>query len=629
MDEVKKKNGDTQHTRWSVVLIGMVCVAAVAAGGLVALYPSYYRGRVYPGVSVGGIPLGGLGAQEVRERIEERVEALNRRGVEIEGFGKRITILPTVSAIGDPDLTYDLIAYNTDAMVSSAMALGRPSRPGGWLTYSLAALGLRVSPLNMPAQYTIDEGRFMQAVKDAYGAYESLPHDAQLRVNPAGDANIIPESSGALIDMARVNADLAAILSQFENSPVTLLLAPVSPSITAIEAQPLIESIPAILSRAPFEVMLPAGDKGSEKEDSSSGISLDTALTRERVTDWLTAARDTQGEVRLAFLPERIAEFLKPYQHMIDSPAVDAKFDIKDGKVVEFQASRDGKEIDVDATRRAWEEGLLEHQQQSVEVVVRETKAKINTAEVNELGIRELLGTGRSNFSGSPKNRRHNIAVGAAAVNGTLIAPGETFSLLKTLGSVDAEHGYLPELVIKGDRTVPEYGGGLCQIGTTSFRAALSSGVPITERQNHSYRVRYYEPAGTDATIYNPKPDFAFLNDTAFHLLFQTRIEGDEAIFELWGTPDGRFATSTAPIITDIVAPPPTKLIETTELKPGEKKCTESPHNGANASFTYTVRYPNGEEKAREFKSHYRAWQEVCLVGVAETAPAPPADTTP
>jgi hypothetical protein len=79
---------------------------------------------------------------------------------------------------------------------------------------------------------------------------------------------------------------------------------------------------------------------------------------------------------------------------------------------------------------------------------------------------------GTSNFKGSPVNRRHNIAVGAASVNGTLIAPGEEFSLLKTLGDIDAAAGYKPELVIKGGKTLPEFGGGLCQIGTTAFRAA-------------------------------------------------------------------------------------------------------------------------------------------------------------
>ena len=81
------------------------------------------------------------------------------------------------------------------------------------------------------------------------------------------------------------------------------------------------------------------------------------------------------------------------------------------------------------------------------------------------------------------------------------------------------EAGYLPELVIKGDEIKPEIAGGLCQVGTTMFRAAMNSGLKITERQNHSLVVSYYNDLsngnpGTDATIYDPHPDFRFLNDT-------------------------------------------------------------------------------------------------------------------
>jgi len=121
-----------------------------------------------------------------------------------------------------------------------------------------------------------------------------------------------------------------------------------------------------------------------------------------------------------------------------------------------------------------------------------------------------------------------------------------------------------------------------------------------------------------DATIYNPKPDFRFLNDTGNYLLWQARTEGDQVVFELWGTGDGRLASTTTPRIFNIVSPPPVKIIETTDLKPGEKKCTERPHSGADTVFTYTVIYQNGEPKEQEFKSHYRPWQEVCLVGVAK-----------
>jgi vancomycin resistance protein YoaR len=201
-------------------------------------------------------------------------------------------------------------------------------------------------------------------------------------------------------------------------------------------------------------------------------------------------------------------------------------------------------------------------------------------------------------------------------VNGSLIAPGEEFSLLKTLGVIDGENGWFPELVIKGNETKPEFGGGLCQIGTTTFRAALNSGLDITMRQNHSYRVRYYEPAGTDATIYDPLPDFRFINDTGHYILINTDIKGDNLIFEVWGTKDGRSVNPIKSRVYNIVAAPPMKLVETLELPPGKKKCTETEHAGADAEFTYKVTYADGKVGEEIFKSHYRPWQAVCLIGV-------------
>jgi vancomycin resistance protein YoaR len=236
----------------------------------------------------------------------------------------------------------------------------------------------------------------------------------------------------------------------------------------------------------------------------------------------------------------------------------------------------------------------------------------------NEFGINELIGTGESDFSGSPANRRHNIANGAAAINGLLIAPGEEFSTIGALGAIDAASGYLAELVIKEGRTIPEYGGGLCQVGTTIFRTVINSGLPVTERRQHSYRVSYYEPAGTDATIYQPHPDMRFLNDTSGYLLWQTRVEGDKLFFELWGTGDGRVVEVSEPTIYNITYPGEIREIETTELAPGERKKVESAHNGADAYFTRVITYtdPDREVVEEKFESHYTAWRESWLVGV-------------
>jgi hypothetical protein len=152
-------------------------------------------------------------------------------------------------------------------------------------------------------------------------------------------------------------------------------------------------------------------------------------------------------------------------------------------------------------------------------------------------------------------------------------------------------------------------------------------------RQNHSYRVAYYEPAGTDATIYIPSPDFRFLNDTGNYILIQSRLNKTELYFDFWGVNDGRQATTTYPTIYNIVEPEATKIIETSDLKPGEKKCTEKSHNGADAYFDYTVTYPGTSSspiiKSRRFRSHYVPWQGVCLVGKSASSSPLSATSSP
>ena len=145
---------------------------------------------------------------------------------------------------------------------------------------------------------------------------------------------------------------------------------------------------------------------------------------------------------------------------------------------------------------------------QTIELAVTTTAPSVDVGDVNDLGINEILGVGTSNFSGSPTNRIKNIKNGARLLNGTLIKPGETFSLLNTLKPFTTDNGYLPELVIKGDKIQPELGGGLCQIGTTIFRAAMNSGMPIVERRSHSLAVSYY----FDPENGNPEPTPPFMN---------------------------------------------------------------------------------------------------------------------
>lgn len=176
----------------------------------------------------------------------------------------------------------------------------------------------------------------------------------------------------------------------------------------------------------------------------------------------------------------------------------------------------------------------------TINLPVLTSQSPVKLAQTNSLGINELVASGESNFSGSSKNRSHNIKVGAAKFNGIILKPGEEFSFNKFLGDVDAKNGFLPELVIKRTGVVPEFGGGLCQVSSTTFRATMNAGLPITERRNHSFAVKYYAPQGTDATIYPGFTDLKFVNNLSSDMLIWTRVEGTKLFFDFYGTKDDR-----------------------------------------------------------------------------------------
>lgn len=235
------------------------------------------------------------------------------------------------------------------------------------------------------------------------------------------------------------------------------------------------------------------------------------------------------------FSEYKISVYLSGLAGNLNQKPTNAVLSTSGGKIIVLVSEKDGRELDVLQSAAAIIEAL-ERNEEQVSFVFEVKRAEIRANNLAELGLIEHLSQGYSNFTGSPVNRRHNVKTGAAKFNGALIRPGDTFSFVETLGPVDASTGYLPELVIKENKTVPEYGGGMCQVSSTTFRAALNAGLPILERTPHSYPVQYYKPYGVDATVYIPKPDLVFKNDTGKYILIQTSISGNNLYFDFYGT---------------------------------------------------------------------------------------------
>ena len=510
------------------------------------------------------------------------------------------TIYPEVVAANDPDLFYQLFKVNVEKTADELVAFGHSNNPFSDIPKIARAIFLGVE---RQINYTIFTDALITALRENFGDLEQPAHNPRpLYQNDS--IKFSDGTDGVSFNFRDVAEALKYQIADLNFKTTDLVLAQDTPTVTAAEVAPLKEKIEKLALTLPLALEF----NGRQWH-----------IYRNDFLAWLDFKKDKDGAVSLILKTESMFKFLQNIARVVEERPVDAKFKIEEGKVSEFQASKTGRALDYEKTESDLLKILLDPDKKSNVALAVSTitiDPRVSTANINNLGITEIIGVGKSNFKGSPPNRIHNIKTGAAAVNGILIAPAEEFSLLKTLGKVNEEAGYLPELVIKGNNTTREFGGGLCQIGTTVFRGTLSSGLPIIQRQNHSYRVPYYEPAGTDATIYDPAPDYKFKNDTGNYILIQSKFNGTELTFEFWGTKDGRVAEQTSSTVYNIVKPEPPLLTQTEDLPVGEKKCTERAHDGADAKFTYTVTHNDGKKIIKEFKSHYRPWREICLIGV-------------
>ncbi|KUK81163.1 MAG: putative vancomycin resistance protein, partial [Pelotomaculum thermopropionicum] len=149
-------------------------------------------------------------------------------------------------------------------------------------------------------------------------------------------------------------------------------------------------------------------------------------------------------------------------------------------------------------------------------------------------GINTLLAEFTTTYDGSTENRAHNIALAGAALNGSVLKPGEVFSLNRQLGPRLADTGYLKAPVITNNRLALDFGGGICQVATTLYNAVLLADLEVIERFPHSQPVNYVPP-GRDATISGDHLDLKFANNTAAPVYIAGRADAATFTVSIFG----------------------------------------------------------------------------------------------
>jgi len=507
----------------TIALVGGVFIIGALASGALYAYNAQHE-AVY-GVRVAGIALANIPYEEARVQLQARMDEFYAEEIAFRAGDTTRESLPAFTGM-------DIALAET---LDEAYRTGRTdSLPNRILTQVRAALLGR----NVELIVSFDEKEFDRFVSNIFGPLHTPAQNASYAYNTNADSfDFVTPKEGTVIDLELLQNDLRNRAQTLSSGEIVVVRKDQQPITATTGTQEALEEAEAILARG---LTLTTQDESWKvgREDLASWIAFEPQKTEKGYELTVTFSRDA------------IEAYLVELAPGLNTPARDAQFVISNGRVEAFQLERPGYQLRIEESAATISAALVGANARAT-LLFDTTAPSITIEDIENLNINALLGKGESDFAGSPANRIHNIKVGSSKYQGTIIAPGEEFSFNQNLGEVDAANGYLPELVIKNNQTVPEYGGGICQVSTTLFRAAVYAGLGITARQNHSYVVRYYGTPGFDATIYPPFPDMRFRNNTPGHILIQYRIVGTKLIFEIYGQDDGRNVEVIGPILYD------------------------------------------------------------------------------
>jgi vancomycin resistance protein YoaR len=506
-----------------LVLVAASVLVLLVAVGMFG-FRTWYADRIYPAVIVGDVPVGGLTVAEAETVLAARAAALETGTIAFT-YGDR-TWTPTLAELG---VTVDLAGS-----LAAAEALGRE---GDAATRLATARELLQDDQVVPLRTTLDTG-VLAAWFDAVDRDLGQPAvDARVVVDGT-QVTISPEAAGLAVDRAAATAQVVAALEGLAPVTVALPTAVAAPAITTADLVAVQATVQQAMSR-PIRVTF------EDKTWRIDGPQLIPYLTIENVL------RDGEPVVDLAFDTTRLAEALRAqFADAVNRQPVNAQvtWDNAVG-LVALEPSVDGITVNGGAFARAVANGFLGGDD-SIEVPVVVIHPDIDSDNIDALGIETLLGQGDSNFVGGTWARDENIYVGTRLLNGTLVRPGAEFSFNGAIGEITAEKGYQEALVVVAEQVGRGVGGGVCQISTTVFRAAILAGMPITEWHAHTYRLPGYEldgwGPGFDASILqsgsNPEnwADFRFENYTDGWLYVEAYTYDMRVYVNIYGTDTGR-----------------------------------------------------------------------------------------
>ncbi len=571
------------------VILGLMLVITLL--GVFLGWQFWHAGRIYSGVTIAGMPVGGLTRAEAVIALNRGLVRQSLPSITVEYAGRQWPV-----AAGQAMASTDIVAA-----VNQAYLVGRE---GDTPARVAVQIGAALGQIDVRPNLDLDVAQLRYALSQIAADVRT---PAQRAINVAGFA--VPAQPGVDVDVERTLEQLLAQLEAAGEAQAVvgqLAVVPLEPPPAMVEEP----SSPALPALAPLVL-----------RDARFGFEM--ALDPAALRGLLFSAQPPRLD------ESRARALLQEWAQQIDIAPANARlrFDPAAGGAVVVQSSRAGRKLDVEGTLASLRESV-EKGGTTAALIIQDAPPAVDSNRVAEMGIRELVAGGTTYFAGSSPARVRNIEVAAEKFDGIVIPPDGVFSFNDVVEDVSSANGFVDSLVIWGDRTEVGVGGGVCQVSTTIFRAAFLGGFPIVERYTHAYVVGWYGDPGLDATIFTPSVDFRFRNDTGAYLLMQPVVSGagGTITFNFYGTKPPREVIIGEPQITDVL-PSPAPLYEVDEsLATNEQEQVDWAKEGMTVAVERTI-IENGETRTETLRSKYQPWRAVYLVGPGVEIPATPTPT--
>ena len=270
--------------------------------------------------------------------------------------------------------------------------------------------------------------------------------------------------------------------------------------------------------------------------------------------------------------------------------------------------------------------------EKSDEYIIPISKKKASVT-INDIGLEafpDKIQEFSTRYDASLRGRSENLRIATSKIDGTVLMPGQQFSFNGVVGERTVQEGYKNAAIYEGGGVVDGLAGGICQISSTLYNAALFSNLQIDERYNHSFKTSYLG-VGRDATVVYGIKDFKFTNNRSYPIKIEGSAENGVVTFAIYGIKEEtEYKINIIPVVTSTI-PYTTETIQDNSLKPGTQEVVQAGASGYKAT-TYKEKVLNGAVVSKEVISNdtYKAMTRIVKVGPAVTSvPTTPSTPTP